>query len=64
MMRDFKKTGPRIKGYFDHQIFHIHHYSGNLNLMIRYTRVVLTEIHHSSGMKSFRDYLTGSKRTG
>jgi hypothetical protein len=39
-------------------------YNGNRNSGNIYTRVILTEIYHLSGMKSFRDDLIDRMKTG
>jgi hypothetical protein len=39
-------------------------YNGNRNSGNIYTRVILTEIYHLSGMKSFRDELIDRMKTG
>jgi hypothetical protein len=39
-------------------------YNGNRNSGSIYTRVILTEIYHLSGMKSFRDDLIDRMKTG
>jgi hypothetical protein len=39
-------------------------FNGNRNLGISYTRVILTETYHLSGMKSFRDDLIDRMKTG
>jgi hypothetical protein len=39
-------------------------YNGNRNSENIYTRVILTEIYHLSGMKSFRDDLIDRMKTG
>jgi hypothetical protein len=39
-------------------------YNGNRNSGNIYTRVILTEIYHLSGMKSFRDDLIDRTKTG
>jgi hypothetical protein len=39
-------------------------YNGNINSGNIYSRVILTEIYHLSGMKSFRDDLSDRMKTG
>jgi hypothetical protein len=39
-------------------------YNGNRNSENSYTRVILPEIYHSSGMKSFRDELIDRMKMG
>ncbi len=39
-------------------------YNGNRNSGVSYTRVILTEIYHLSGMKSFRDDFIDRMKTG
>ncbi len=39
-------------------------YIGNRNSGNIYTRIILTEIYHLSGMKSFRDELIDRMKTG
>ncbi len=42
----------------------IRKYNGNRNSGNIYTRVILTEIYHVSGIKSFRDDLIDRMKTG
>jgi hypothetical protein len=42
----------------------IRKYYGNIKSGVSYTRVILTEIYHLSGMKSFRDDLIARTKTG
>jgi hypothetical protein len=44
--------------------FKIGNYNGNRNSGKTYTRVILIEIYHYSGMKSFRDDLIDRMKTG
>jgi hypothetical protein len=49
---------------FKSKLVKIGKYYGNRNSGNIYTRVILTEIYHLSGMKSFRDDLIDRMKTG
>jgi hypothetical protein len=56
--------GMFCAGIFSLLIFKIGKYKGKKNSGKSYTRVILTEIYHLLGMKSFRDDLIDRMKTG
>ncbi len=57
-------SGMFYTGIFKSLIFKIGKYKGKKNLGNSFTRVILTDIYHLLGMKSFRDDLIDRMKTG